>query len=105
MDPLRTIQISEESTHLTHISSLLTPKEAQDIQDTLRQSHDVFAWAHSDMTRIHLLVAFHRLNILPSLRPVQQKVRRFHSDRQKIVRDEVDKLLETGFIRKVEYPD
>ncbi|RVW76965.1 Transposon Ty3-I Gag-Pol polyprotein [Vitis vinifera] len=51
-DPLRTIQISEESTHLTHISSLLTLKEAWDIQ-----------------------VASHQLNILPSSRPVQQKDR------------------------------
>ncbi|XP_034678873.1 uncharacterized protein LOC117909081 [Vitis riparia] len=59
-DLLRTIQISEESTHLTHIKSLLTPEEAQDIHDALRQSHDVFAWAHSNMKRIHPSVASHR---------------------------------------------
>ena len=56
------------------------------------------------MTGIHPSVASHRLNLFPSSRPVRQKVRRFHSDRQKIIRDEVDKLLETGFIREVEYP-
>ena len=38
-------------------------------------------------------------------RPVLQKVRRFHPDRQKIIRDEIDKLLEARFIREVEYPD
>ena len=105
VDPLRTIQILEESTHLTHISSLLTLEEARDIEGTLRQNHDVFAWAHSDMTGIHSSVASHRLNILPSSRPIRQKVRRFHPDRQKIIRDEVDKLLEVGFIREVEYPN
>ena len=105
VDPLRTIQISEESTHLTHISSLLTLEEARDIEGILRQNHDVFAWAHSDMTGIHSSVASHRLNILPSSRPIRQKVRRFHPDRQKIIRDEVDKLLEVGFIREVEYPN
>ena len=57
------------------------------------------------MIGIHPSVAFHRLNILPSSRPVRKKVRRFHPDRQKIIRDEVDKLLEAGFIREVEYPD
>ena len=57
------------------------------------------------MTGIHPLVASHRLNILLSSRPVRQKVRRFHPDRQKIIRDEVDKLLEAGFIREMEYPD
>ncbi|RVW64169.1 Retrovirus-related Pol polyprotein from transposon 17.6 [Vitis vinifera] len=35
----------------------------------------------------------------------REKVRRFHPDRQKITRDEVDKLLEAGFIREVEYLD
>ncbi|RVW72069.1 hypothetical protein CK203_054795 [Vitis vinifera] len=53
------------------------------------------------MTGIHPLVASHRLNILLSSRPVRQKVRRFHPDRQKIIRDEVDKLLEAGFIREM----
>ena len=105
IDSLRTIQISEENTHLTHISSLLTPEETRDIQDTLRQSHDVFAWAHSDMTGIHSSVASHRLNILLSSRPVRQKVRQFHPDRQKIIWDEVEKLLEAGFVREVEYPN
>ncbi|RVW25975.1 hypothetical protein CK203_098038 [Vitis vinifera] len=104
-DPLRTIQISEESTHLTHVSSLLTAGEAQDIQDTLRQSHDIFAWAHSDMKGIHPSIASHRLNVLPSARPVRQRVRSFHPNRQKIIRDEIDKLLEAGFIREVKYPD
>ncbi|RVW37698.1 Transposon Ty3-I Gag-Pol polyprotein [Vitis vinifera] len=33
------------------------------------------------------------------------RVRRFHPDRQKIIRDEIDKLLEAGFIREVDYPD
>ncbi|RVW96435.1 Transposon Ty3-G Gag-Pol polyprotein [Vitis vinifera] len=64
-----------------------------------------FTWAHSNMIGIHPSVAFHRLNILPSSRPVRKKVRRFHPDRQKIIRDEVDKLLEVGFIREVEYSD
>ena len=80
-DPLQTIQISEEGTHLTYISSHLTPEETQNIQDALRQSYDVFAWAHSDMKGIHPSIVFHRLNVLPTVRPVRQRVRRFHPDR------------------------
>ena len=104
-DPLQTVQISEKNNHLTYISSLLAPGEAESIEEALRQNQDVFAWAHFDMLGIHPSVASHRLNILPSLRPVRKKVRQFHSDRQKIIRDEVDKSLEAGFIREVEYPD
>nr|CAN77128.1 hypothetical protein VITISV_003359 [Vitis vinifera] len=54
---------------------------------------------------IHLSIAFHRLNVLPTARPIRQRVRHFHPDRQKIIRDEIDKLLEAGFIREVEYQD
>nr|CAN67947.1 hypothetical protein VITISV_002483 [Vitis vinifera] len=57
------------------------------------------------MKGIHPSIASHRLNVLPTTRPVRQRVRRFHLDRQKIIRDEIDKLLEAGFIREVEYPD
>ncbi|KAL6344362.1 hypothetical protein AAG906_039618 [Vitis piasezkii] len=104
-DPLQAIQISEEGTHLTYISSLLTPEETRNIQDALRQSHDVFAWAHSNMKGIHPSIVSHKLNVLPTARPVRQRVRRFHPDRQKIIQDEIDKLLEVGFIKEVEYSD
>ena len=57
------------------------------------------------MKGIHPSIVSHRLNVLPTARPVQQRVRRFHPDRQKIIRDEIDKLMEARFIREVEYPD
>ena len=57
------------------------------------------------MKGIHPSIVSHKLNVLPTARPVRQSVRRFHPDRQKIIRDEIDKLLEDGFIKEVEYPD
>ena len=42
---------------------------------------------------------------MPTARPIRQRVRRFHPDRQTIIRNEIDKLLEAGFIREVDYPD
>ena len=105
MDPLQTIQISEKNNHLTYICSLLEPGETQSIEKALRQNQDIFAWTHSDMPGIHPSVASHRLNILPSSRSVWKKVRRFHPDKQRIIQDEVDKLLDVGFIRKVKYSE
>ena len=40
------------------------------------------------MPRIHPSIASHRLNVMPSSRPVRQKVRRFHLNRQKIIQTE-----------------
>ena len=53
------------------------------------------------MKGIHPSIVSHKLNVLPTARPVRQRVRRFHPNRQKIIREEIDKLLETGFIREV----
>ena len=57
------------------------------------------------MKGIHSSIVSHKLNVLPTTRPVRQRVRRFHPNKQKIIRDEIDKLLETGFIREVKYLD
>ncbi|RVW81014.1 hypothetical protein CK203_054654 [Vitis vinifera] len=71
---------------------------ARRLKGTLQWNKDVFAWTHFDMPGIHPSIASHRLNILPSSRPICQKVRRFHPDRQRIIQDEMDKLLAAGFI-------
>ena len=47
----------------------------------------------------------HRLNVNPKCKPVQHKWRIFAPERNKTVTEEVEKLLEAGFIRKVFYPD
>nr|CAN61771.1 hypothetical protein VITISV_041899 [Vitis vinifera] len=57
------------------------------------------------MRGIHPSIASHRLNVFSTAKPVRQKIRRFHPDKQKVIRDEIDKLLESGFIREVAYSD
>ena len=89
----------------TYVSSLLTEKEKAQLQQVLTAQADVFAWNHSDMTGINPINAFHKLNVLLSARPIQQKVQRFHPDRHHIIQAEVDNLLEVGFIREVKYPE
>ena len=57
------------------------------------------------MAGISLTVAPRKLNIIPTAKPVRQKVRCFHLDRHPIIQKEVDNLLRTGFIREVKYPE
>nr|CAN62505.1 hypothetical protein VITISV_010653 [Vitis vinifera] len=57
------------------------------------------------MKGIHPSIASHKLNVFSTTKPVRQKIRRFHPDRQKVIQNEIDKLLEAGFIREVSYPD
>ncbi|RVX06063.1 hypothetical protein CK203_018624 [Vitis vinifera] len=105
VDPLRFIHLSKKSDHFTYVISLLELGELQALERVLHRNKDVFAWTHSDMPGIHPSIASYRLNVMPSSRPVHQKIRSFHPDKQKIIQVEVDKLLAVGFIKEVEYPD
>ena len=57
------------------------------------------------MTGISSTHASHRLNVAPFVKPIKQKVRRFHPDRHSVIKTEVDNLLQNGFIRAVKYPE
>ena len=62
-----------------------------------------FASTHLDMANINPVHASHKLNVIPSARPVRKKMRRFHQDRHQVIQTEVDNLLEAGFIREIKY--
>ena len=66
----------------------------------LSNNLDCFAWSHEDMTGISSEVIIHRLNVDPSFKPVRQKRRKFAPERNKIINDEVDKLLNIGSVRE-----
>ena len=66
---------------------------------------DVFAWTHSGMAGINPIHASHKLNVIPSARPVRQKVRCLHPNRHKVIQAEVDNFLKARFIREIKYPE
>jgi hypothetical protein len=70
----------------------------------LRENLDVFTWQISDMLGIPREVIEHRLGIDPAFKPIKQKERRYTPERREAIRLEVNKLLEVGFIRPVDYP-
>ena len=57
------------------------------------------------MVGINPVHAPQKLNVIPSVMPVRQKVRRFHPDRHQVIQAEVDNLLKARFIREIKYPD
>ena len=57
------------------------------------------------MPGINPSVMVHRLNMLPTFPPIRQKKRVFTQERDQAIAEEVRKLQEADFIRKVYYPD
>ncbi|XP_074559159.1 uncharacterized protein LOC141815103 [Curcuma longa] len=74
------------------------------LAECLRQNQDVFAWDPTDLKGVSPDVAIHRLNVLPGARPVKQKRRHFGSEQNKVIREEVQKLLKAGYIKEVHFP-
>jgi hypothetical protein len=56
------------------------------------------------MSGIPREVIEHNLGIDPAFKPINQKERRYTLERRETIRVEVNKLLEAGFIRSVDYP-
>ena len=71
----------------------------------LRANQDVYAWKHEYMPKIDRKIIQHHLNINLKCKPVQQKRRIFALECNKVVPEEVEKLLEADFIMEVFYPD
>ena len=65
----------KESSKVLNIGKNLSKEIQGAISEFLRQTLDVFAWAHSDMEGIDLSIMSHRLNIDPSRKPIDRKSR------------------------------
>ena len=66
---------------------------------------EVFAWKQENMGGINPTVITHKLNVIPSFKPVKQKRRSFAPKRHKAINKEVSTLLQSRVIREVDYPD
>ena len=104
-EELELVQLDNQLEHLTYIGSKL----AEDIKDLLihflKQNMEVFAWKQEDMGGNDPTIITHKLNVAPSFKPVKQKRRSFALERQKVINEEVSKLLQAQAIREVDYPD
>jgi hypothetical protein len=69
----------------------------------LQANLDIFTWQISDMPGIPREVIEHKLGNDPAYKSIKQKERRYTLERHETIRQEVDKLLEAGLIRSVDY--
>ncbi|PKA57723.1 hypothetical protein AXF42_Ash016769 [Apostasia shenzhenica] len=96
------ITIADEKSAL--ISKDFPENEKPTLVVLFSEYFDVFAWGPGDMPGIEKNIAEHRLSLKPSATPVRQKKRSFGGEKQRAIREEVEKLLGVGFIRETAYP-
>ena len=99
MDDVPLIE-GDQTRHLK-VGSKLTEGLRRSLIVFLRSNSDCFALSHADMPGIDPEIIMHNLHVDPLHQPVRQKRRKFASERDGIINDEVKSLLGAGFIRKV----
>ena len=62
---------------MTRVGTLASWLVHQELKAFLRDNQDVFAWGHKDMPGINPSIMVHKLNVSPSISPIQQKKRVF----------------------------
>nr|GMD40709.1 uncharacterized protein LOC109150426 [Ipomoea batatas] len=105
IDELKEVDLgTPENPRPIFISTLLSNEDEEIYVTLLKEYIDVFAWTYKEMPGLDPKVAVHRLAVKKACRPVKKAQRRFRPELIPSIEGEVNKLIETGFIREVKYP-
>ncbi|XP_072083626.1 uncharacterized protein [Arachis hypogaea] len=101
-DDLEKVQLGRDE-QFTNIGSAFLAGDKQGLIDVLKANTDLFAWTPTDMPGIDPNFICHKLAVNPNARPIRQKKRNLGTERRKAAEAETQKLLEAGFIRKLQF--
>ncbi|GKB14486.1 reverse transcriptase domain-containing protein [Tanacetum coccineum] len=85
------------------IGSTLTKEGRKKLCELLRQNLDIFTWKPADMTKVSRHIAKHMLNVQEGCFPVRQKKRGQASERNKVICEYVEKLVNASIMKEVHY--
>jgi len=87
------------------LARLLSQEEQDEVAKVISRHLDAFAWSASDMSGIDPDFLCHHLSMDATVRPVQQRRRKFNEERRLVVKEETQKLLSVGHIWENQYPE
>lgn len=106
MEKLEVIQLSKNKPEKhTYVDSQLLEEAKGEIDECLKVNMDIFTWTLTNMFGINLDVIYNHLNVDPQFKLVWKKKGSIAHDRLLALEEEIDKLLDVSFIRKVQYPN
>jgi hypothetical protein len=106
VDPLEEIDIGEGITpRPTFVNKNMSLEYNDAIIKLLRNYIDCFAWNYREIPGLSRGLVEHRLSIKTGFRPHKQPALRFNSIIHDRVKEEVERLLNVGFIRPCRYAE
>jgi len=89
----------EEQLSKIQLGPDLQPEERKQYEDLLRKYIHLFAFNYKDLREVTM--EQHKIELLPNAKPIRAKQGRWNPRYTTMVKEELDKLLEAGFIRPV----
>eukprot|EP00253_Pinus_taeda_P029422 PITA_29422 len=80
------------------INSSLSPSQEKELYSLLNNHLDAFSWSYKEMKGVHPSVYTHHIYIKEDCKPVRQPQRRMNPALKDMVKEELQKLLDVGFI-------
>jgi len=93
---VKNVEFGPETT--LKINASLSPSQEKELCDLLTRRLEAFAWSYKEMKGIHPSVCTHHIYIKEDCKPVRKPQRRMNLALKDIVKEEVQKLLDVGFI-------
>ncbi|MCO5551478.1 hypothetical protein L7F22_004982 [Adiantum nelumboides] len=102
---VKEIELAEpgEESKPMFIAQGLTKVEEAVLKELLKEFKDVFAWTYHDMKGVPPSVVQHTIPMISTAKPVQQRPYPMNPKYTKIVQEELEKLIECGFIYPIEH--
>lgn len=88
-----------------HFAASLSQQEKIDFVNFFLEKKISFAWSYADMPGLDPELVLHHLSLKADAKPVKQKLRKMHPQVALLVKVELKKLLDVGFIRPIDYAD
>ena len=85
------------------ISASLTEREKSELILLLKEFKDIFTWDYSEMPGLDPRLVVHMLNMDLEAKPVARPARIFHTEIERQIVKEVQKLLAAGFIKPIQH--
>src|ERR1044072_791465 len=105
-DPLEEVDLGDgEIKRPTYISANIDPDLKSEMVCLLKEFKDCFAWDYNEMPGLSRDLVEHRLPIRQDKRPVKQAPRRFAPEVVLKIKEEIERLLRSKFIRTARYVD
>jgi hypothetical protein len=96
---------TEEEPKNIQISKHLSRQELRSWQQFFIKHYSTFAWSYKNLKGVPPEVCEHHINLEENAKPMRQRQRRLYPKYSLLVKEEIEKLLEIGFIYPVSYSE